>query len=285
MFSKFSNTWSLMSDSWTVVKQDKEMLLFPLVSGICCLLVLASFAIPIISSESWQPPGEEATTAQQVGYYVTLFLFYFCNYFIITFFNVAVIACASIRLQGGDPTLADGFKAAFSRFHIIFGWALVSATVGLILRIIEDRSEWVGRLVAGLLGMAWTAVSFLVVPVIVVENTSPLASLRKSTKLLRQTWGEQLVSNFSFGLVFFVLGIPAFLLGGLGAFLLYTGSTSSATICITLAIIYCVVLSLIQSTLLCVFQANLYFYATGNQLPPDMAFSQKNLNDAFTIRE
>ena len=117
MFSKFSTTWSLMGEAWQVLKQDKEMLLFPLVSGICCLLVMASFAIPIISSESWQPPGRDATTSQQIGYYATLFTFYFCNYFVISFFNVAVIACAAIRLQGGDPTVADGFRAAFSRIH------------------------------------------------------------------------------------------------------------------------------------------------------------------------
>ena len=101
MFEKISMTWSLMGDSWGVLKQDKELLIFPLVSGICCLLVVASFAIPIVSSESWQPPGEGASTGEQVGYYATLFTFYFCNYFVITFFNVAVISCAAIRMQGG----------------------------------------------------------------------------------------------------------------------------------------------------------------------------------------
>ncbi len=285
MFSKISTTWSLMGDSWQLLKKDKELLLFPLVSGICCLLVLASFAIPIVSAQAYHPPGQDATTAQQVTYYLTLFLFYFCNYYVISFFNVAIIACATIRLQGGDPTIADGFKAALSRMHLIFGWALISATVGLILRIIEERSESVGRFVAGLLGMAWTAVSFLVIPAMVVENKSPLASLRQSTKLLRQTWGEQLVSNFSFGLVFFLLAIPAFLLAGLGIFLLTGDNTVPAAICIILAILYAVILSLVQSTLLCIFQATLYFYARDNQLPPAAAFAANSLSDAFTVRD
>ena len=285
MFSKISNTWSLMGDSWQVLKQDRELLLFPLISGLCCLLVLASFAIPIVSAESWQPPGRDAATSQHVTYYVTLFLFYFCNYYVISFFNVAVIACATIRLQGGDPTIADGFKAAFSRMHLIFGWALISATVGLILRIIEDRSEWVGRLVAGLLGMAWTAVSFLVIPAMVVENKSPFDSLRQSTKLLRHTWGEQLVSNFSFGLVFFLLALPAFLVAGLGVFLLIGDHTVPALICVALAVLYLIILSLVQSTLLCIFQATLYLYARDNTLPPTAAFSANTLSNAFSTRD
>lgn len=278
---KFSNTWSLMGESYQVLKQDKELLLFPLISGICCLLVVASFAIPIIAADSWQPPNREATVGDQVGYYSILFLFYFCMYFVITFFNVAIIACATIRLQGGNPTVADGIKAAMSRFHLIFGWALISATVGVILRMIEDRSKWVGRLVAALLGTAWTVVSFLVVPVMVVENKSPIAALKESTKLLRQTWGEQIISNFSFGMVFFLLAIPAFLLAGFGIFMLVSGSAIIAGICFAVSILYAIILSLIQSTLSCIFQASLFFYARDNQLPAGAAFSRNSMNDAF----
>ena len=137
---KFSNTFSLMRASWEVLKKDKEILIFPLISGICCLLVVASFAIPLYASGNWRPPGDEATANQQVAYYAVLFLFYFCNYFVIVFFNSAIIACAVIRMGGGNPTVGDGFRAAFSRVGLIAGWALVCATVGLILRIIEDRS-------------------------------------------------------------------------------------------------------------------------------------------------
>ena len=137
---------------------------------------------------------------------------------------------------------------------------------------------------AGFYSIYGTAVSFLVVPVIVVENKSPLRSLRESTKLLRETWGEQLVSNFSFGLVFFLLGMPGLLVGGLGVFLWTSGSAILAVICIALAILYFVILALIQSTLLCIFQAGLYFYACDKQLPEGMAFSQNTFNNAFRTR-
>ena len=202
---KIARTWSLMSECWQVLKQDKSLLVFPLISGICCLLLLASFAVPLYTTGNWQPPGHDATTQRQVAYYGTLFAFYVCNYFIVVFFNAAIVACAAIRMGGGNPTVGDGLRAAASRLPVIAGWALVSATVGLILRIIEDRSDKIGQIIAGLLGMAWTVVSFLVVPILVIENKGPIAALQDSTALLKKTWGEQLISNFSFGMIFFVL--------------------------------------------------------------------------------
>src|SRR4029077_13330612 len=115
-----------------------------------------------------------------------------------------------------------------ARLPVIAGWALVSATVGLILRIIEDRSARIGQIVAALLGMAWTVVSFLVVPILVIENKGPIAALKDSTALLKKTWGEQLVSNFSFGMIFFLLALPAFALFILGG---VAGSTSVLILC------------------------------------------------------
>ena len=261
---KISRTWSLMGASWEVLKKDKEMLLFPFISGICCLLVMASFAIPLFISGSWRPAGGEESTAQQVVYYLILFLFYFCNYFVIVFFNSAVVACAVIRMKGGDPTVADGFRAAIARFPLIVGWALVSASVGLVLRIIEDRSKKFGQIVASLLGMAWTVISFLVVPIMVIDKKGPITALKESTTLLKKTWGEQLISNFSYGLIFFLLGIPAFLLIVPGFFI---GTVTAIIICIGLAVIYLIVLALIESTLQAIFRAALYLYARDGQVP------------------
>ncbi len=261
---KLSHTWSLMGASWQVLKQDREILIFPLMSGICCLLVLASFAIPILSSGNWEIPDEEVLKEQGIMYYGPLFLFYFCTYFIIVFFNSAIIACATIRMQGGDPTVGDGFRAALARIHLIFGWALVSATVGLVLRIIEDRSKTVGRIVAGLLGMAWAVVSFLVVPILVVEKKGPVQALKESTILLKETWGEQLVGNFSFGLIFFLLGIPAYILIALGFF---SGSFVVMATCTLFAVIYLIVIALIQSALQAIFQAAVYLYARDGGAP------------------
>jgi hypothetical protein len=262
--NRIHRTWSLMSACWQVLKQDKALLLFPFMSGICCLLLLASFAVPLYATNHLQPPGGGASPAQQVTYYGVLFLFYLCNYFVVIFFNAAIIACATIRLGGGNPTVGDGFRAAAARLPIIAGWAVVSATVGLILRLIEDRSKWVGRIVAGLLGAAWTVVSFLVVPILVVENKSPFAALQSSAGLVKKTWGEQVVGNFGFGVVFFLLAIPALVVMGLGIF---SGNAALLIGCIGLGAVYLIVLGLVQSALQSIFQAAVFLYARDGQVP------------------
>jgi Family of unknown function (DUF6159) len=262
---KFSSTWSLMGASWQVLKKDKEILVFPLISGICCLVVLASFAIPIIAGGAWRHPGGNSSTTPHVVYYAVLFLFYFCNYLVIVFFNAAIVACATMRMEGGDPTVSYGLQAALARLPLIAGWALVSATVGLILRVIEDRSEKLGQFVAGLLGVAWTVASFLVVPILVIEKKEPLTALKDSTALLKKTWGEQLIGNFSFGFVFFLLAIPAFIFIVMG---LATGRGMGVIAGIFFAAVYLTGLALIQSALQAIFQAALYLYARDGLVAP-----------------
>jgi len=254
---RLSYTWTLMKASWEVLKKDRELLLFSLLSGICCVVVLASFAVPLFLAGKTSPPSADASAAQQVFYYGTLFLFYLCTYFVIVFFNTAIISCAIIRMKGGDPTLGDGFNAAFSRLPYIAGWALLAATVGLVLRILEDRSERAGRFVAGLLGMAWSIVTFLAVPVLVVEKKGPIDAFKESAGLLKKTWGQQIAGNFSFGLIFLFLQVPAGLLLFLGALL----GGPFLVLMVVLAVLYFIIVSLVQSTLQTIFQAAVYLYA------------------------
>lgn len=285
MFDKISYTWSLMGASWDVLKRDKSLLLFPLMSVISCLIVIASFAVPTFAWGLYKPPAKEAGPAAQVAYYGLIFLFYFCNYFVITFFNTAIIACAISRMAGGEPTVSGGLREAFGRMHLIAGWALVSATVGLILRIIEDRSEKIGRIIAGLLGAAWSILTFLVVPVLVVENKGPFAALKDSAVLLKKTWGEQIVGNFSFGLVFFLLGIPGFALIALG---FYVGAAAHSLVLlgslIALGVVYLVILGLVQSALQSIFQAAVYLHATGMSTGGPQGFPVQLLSQAMTSK-
>lgn len=262
---RFSSTWSLMGASWQVLKKDKEILIFPLISGICCLIVLASFAIPLVASGGWRPRGGQASDNSHILYYAMLFLFYFCNYLVIVFFNAAIVACAAMRMEGGDPTVSYGLQVAVSRLPLIAGWALVTATVGLLLRVVEDRSQKLGQFVAGLLGVAWTVASFLVVPVLVIEKKEPLTALKESSALLKKTWGQQLIGNFSFGLVFFFLSIPAFIFVALG---FLAGHGPGMITGMVLAAVYLTGLALVQSALQAIFQAALYLYARNGEVPP-----------------
>jgi hypothetical protein len=266
MFAKISYTWALMRASWDVLKKDKTLLLFPLLSGICCLMVLLSFAVPMFITGAWHPPARGASQVDVTVYYGILFLFYLANFFVITFFNTAIISCAMLRMAGGNPTVGDGFREAAARLPQIAGWALLSATVGLILRIIEDRSKWVGKIVAGLLGMAWTVTSFMVVPIIVAERKGPIGALKGSAEVLRKTWGEQLVGSFSFGMIFGMLSLPAVAMIVIAIIL---GNIVMIMLSIGVAVGYLIVLSLVQSALQSIFQAAVYLYAYNNGLAPE----------------
>ena len=165
MFERLANGWELSKESFRVLKMDKELLLYPLMSGICCMLVMASFLVPAFLSEQFRVMIDNGESAENPLVWALTFLFYFLNYFVIVFFNSALVACAIIRFRGGDPTVADGFRAAGKRLPVIFGWALVSATVGLILKMIESRNEKIGAIVSMVLGAGWTIPTYFVVPV------------------------------------------------------------------------------------------------------------------------
>jgi len=276
---KFERSWRIMKASWDLLRQDKEILLFPVLSGLSLFLILLSFAVPVIALGGVDTVHRIARHNGAVGNLVVLFAFYFINYFVILFFNTAIVACATIRMRGGNPTVSDGLHEASTRLFDIAGWALVSASVGMLLRMIEERSRLVGRIVAGLLGMAWGITSYLVIPILVNERKGPMEAFQESARLLKKTWGEELIGGFSFGLVFFVLSMPA-------AALVYGGVASGSGIpslaLFALAVFYLVSLAVVQAALQGIFQAALYQYARKGEAP--RGFERDVLNEAITPR-
>ena len=273
---KFERTLELMRASWTVLRKDREILIFPVLSGIASILVLASFAVPLFMVGDLKKLSCSASDTEP---WIALFLFYFSNYLVIIFFNTAIVACATIRMRGGDPTVSDGLKAAGSRLSAIVGWAAVSATVGMILRSLENRSSLIGRIATGFLGMAWGITSYLVIPVLVNENKGPIEAYQESVRLLKKTWGEELIGGFSFGIVFFVLSLPAIVLFLSGIF---TKHGSLILFFGVLALLYGVLLGVIQSALQGIFQAALYQYAQEGIVAP--GFEQNLLRGAITAK-
>src|SRR5574340_688164 len=157
MFSTLGRTWDLTKQSFAVLRDDKALVLFPIIGAISAIAVSATFLIALAGS------GVLPVLARgqgEAGAYLILFIFYYINYFVIIFFNSALVACASLRLGGGSPAVSDGLRIAALRLGRIALWALVASTVGLILQIIENRAEKVGRFIAGLLGMAWTLITY-----------------------------------------------------------------------------------------------------------------------------
>lgn len=283
MFDRISNGWTLAKQSWEVLKLDKELLLFPLISGISCLLVLASFAAPLYGTGYLETVmNERADAGQDPIAWVILFAFYFVNYFVIVFFNTALIACAIIRFRGGDPTVADGLRAAGNRLPQIAAWALVSATVGIILKAIEGRSERAGQFAAALLGGAWSIATYFVVPVLVVEKVDPITAVKRSFAVLRKTWGEALSANFGIGLFTFLgilLALAPLILGG---FALANGMTAVGVAGIACGILAMITVSLVSSALNSILLGALYLYAADGEVPQQ--FDASVLRDAFVMQ-
>jgi hypothetical protein len=287
MFERLARGWELAGQSWDVLKRDKELVVFPILSGIACLLVVASFLLPvalvpglregIMNLVDQDRPGQNAGMAE-VAYAVVLFAFYFVNYLVIVFFNTALVSCAIIRFRGGDPTLGDGLRAAGMRMPQIIGWALLSATVGVILRMIEEKSEWVGQLVAGIIGTVWAVATYLAVPILAVEGVGPVEALKRSAALIRRTWGEGLAGNFGLGLIGFLMHLPGFLLIVLGGFA-FSKTVPLGVALVVLGVFAILAASIVLSTLKQIFIAGLYIYATEERVPS--GFSADLMRGAF----
>ena len=275
---RFSRSWALIKASAGVLRADSELLVFPLLSSVASMLVVASFVAPLLmfSDPAMGQVGEQGITPLGA---LWLFGFYLCQYFVIFFFNSALVGAAMIRLDGGDPTLSDGLRIAWSRIGAIFGYAMIAATVGVILRAVQERAGWIGRWVVGLLGVAWTVVSFLVVPVLVSQNIGPIDAVKRSAQLLKQSWGENLIGNGGIGLLGGLLTVLVVLVGGsLAVFALISKQVGLGITLAVLTVVAALLLGLIQAALSGIYSAALYRYAEGGDAP---GFDRALLQQAF----
>ncbi len=279
---KIARTWDLMGQSLAILKSDKELLWLPICSTIACIAVsvtlLSGAALVVLPQLGSVGSAGQNHPPMSPGMWAFLLFFYLVNYFVVIFFNVALVAIASDRLGGGHATLNDGLEVAWQRKFRILEWAAVAATVGILLRAIENRSRWLGRLVAGLIGVGWTLATFFIVPLLAAEDIGPGEAMARSASLFRENWGEEVVGGFSFGLVFGLLGLPALILPFYGSTLGQDGYLLG----VGLAVTYWLMLAVINSTVQGIFMAALYRYATTKNIFP--GFRMEDMRGAWQPR-
>lgn len=275
MFAKFSRSWELAKASAAVLRSDKELLVFPVVSGIATLIVLATFAVPVFAFKLFANGVGPVNLA--VG-----FVFYLCQYFVIFFFNSALVGAAMIRLNGGDPTVADGLRIARERMLPILGYAAIAATVGLLLQFLKNKDNFVIRILGSLLGTAWTVASFLVVPVLVASKVGPIDAVKKSIELLKSTWGENAVGQLGIGFVFGFIMAGVIIVGLLLSILGFTLSPYLGGSLVALTVLSALTVAIIQSALSGVYAAALYRFANDGLVP--QGFERMGLQTAFQAR-
>ncbi|HVI57869.1 MAG TPA: DUF6159 family protein [Luteimonas sp.] len=272
MFGKLSRSWELAKASAAVLRSDKELMLFPVLSGLATLAVLATFLLPMFALRLF-------ADGFGIGGAVFGFLFYFCQYSVIIFFNCALVGAAMIRLDGGDPTLRDGLDAAKSRLPSILGYAAISATVGVLLQAMKHKDNFLARLLGSGLGAAWTLATFLVVPVLVSRDIGPIDALKQSTALLKRTWGENAIGQVGIGAVFGLITVLV-VLAGVGLVLL--AAQASIVLAIAVGVAFAIgvlMLGIYQAALSGIYSAALYRYAVSNETPE--AFRGVALAQAF----
>lgn len=263
MGNVFSRSFHIFKESLSVLRKDKEIMLFPILSGIFTMMAMAGMVYAGVITGFFARLGNGSELESNILGYAGLFVWYFVSWFIVIFFNVAVIHCAKIRFEGGDPTVADGFRASTTHLGRIATWALVAATVGLLIRIAADRAKFVGKIVASIAGAAWAIATFFIVPVIIFEKKSMKDSIKQSANLVKKTWGESLVSAGGVGLFMMMLGAAGLLLPIAGMFI----SVQAAVIGLGIMAFYWLGLMVVSSALTGIFRAGLYLYATEGKLP------------------
>lgn len=199
--SRLSNGWNIALSSLKVLKEHKKLVIFPILSGLSMTLLLGSFIAVLVVSGGADFMENFFDRYGQTSAIGLIFLFYLVNYFIVVFFNMALIHCTKMYLEGEEVEIRAGIQFSISRLGAILSWAAVAATVGTILKVAQERAGSIGRILIGLLGMAWSILTFFVVPVIAYENVGPFKAIARSKDLIKQKWGEGLGAGFSFFLV------------------------------------------------------------------------------------
>ncbi|MDE0066543.1 MAG: DUF6159 family protein [Acidimicrobiaceae bacterium] len=274
---RIRNTFELAKLSWGVLKKDRELLTLPVLS----FLVSAALLIPLVfvafAMASTGSGGSEETTASPAMAIVAIVAALGLSV-ISVFFNGALVAGAHERLTGGDPTVGSAIRKAFSRIAGLVPWAILTATVGLILRALRDRAGWAGQFVINMIGIAWEVATFLVVPAIIIDNKGAWDGVKTSGSLLKATWGENLAARVGFGLLGFVAILPVILvvavLGSLGGAGLILG--------VIVGVAWVGLVVVVMTALNAVFQAALYLYATSGMAPS--GFEGSSIGQSFSRR-
>ncbi len=286
--NRFARSWEISKSCLRVLREDRGLMFFPLLSTCAAFIVLASFAVPaallIDFSKLGNDPEQINRMVRTPAYYAIVFTFYFVNYFLIAFFNSALIACVMRRFDSQPAGVSYGLRAAAARLPQILGWALVGATVGMVLRAISERAGLIGRIVISLVGFVWTVATYLVVPVLVVEGLGPVAAVKRSAGLIRRSWGESLIINLGLGAISSVLFVVCIVPVIAGVVLSIVGQSAVPMIVgIAVAIPLMTVAALVASTLRSILIGAIYRYAATGTVPAQ--FDGALLQQAFRSKK
>lgn len=273
----------LFKEAWRFLRADKELLLVPIISMVMSLAllgVLTTIAVLMSGSAATLFAFEGSLSLPQYAY---IFGVYVISALSLAVAQAIIVHIVYVRAHGGDATLGQGFARALSIFWPLLLWSLITSTVGIILRAVSERSQLIGKIVAWVLGAAWAILTFFVVPVILLEKQSPIAAVRESAKIFKQTWGETLVANVTLGLVFLMAHLVV--LGSFIGLIIFGASTQNTFVliaAIVAVIVWLILATLVNSALQGILKTLLYIYAAENSVPENF---NRELLESMLVRQ
>jgi hypothetical protein len=265
--------WGLTKKSWALLNEHRELIRFPLYGAVATTLLAIVFLAPgFYLWEEDQVAG--AIPIIVIGVYVLSFVGFY--------FSVGLAACADMIFRGQQATIGDGLAVSRSRIAQISGWAAVSAAISLVMGLLENQGGALGTIAARLVGMAWTLVTFLAVPVIAIEGTGPFETIKRSGSLFRERWGQQITGNIAIGAAVFLLGVlPAAILI-VGGIAIWSSAAFLGALLVVIGALVLAISLLVSRALNGIFGVALYRYALDGQVVG--GFSQEDLESAVKVK-
>ncbi|MHB1260496.1 MAG: DUF6159 family protein [Thermoplasmatota archaeon] len=275
---RFARSWDLFKTSLAVVRQDKELLWMPVLSALAGLVAVLAVAGVGFGSGLWPQTTNADGTTNYAGAGLA-FVLYILLAFVTLFFNAAVVAGATERLNGGNPTMGSALGAAWKKAGRLFLWSIVVATVNVILQAIRERSGALGRILASIGGIAWNLATFFMVPILLFESDGLGSSVKRSAGLFRKNWGEAVIGAGGLGLAGMVFTFGAILIGLIALFLLAPLGVNGAIVGMAILVLGVILVAALFSVLDGVYKAALYRYATSGVAAG--GFQAEQLGGAF----
>ena len=271
---KFANSKALAGASFGVLKSEKKLAAIPAVSALTCGVIAVAVGGGVVLTADFianPAPGQDDFSLTPASWAIGIIGLFIIG-LVSQMFAATLIAAANERLDGGSFTMGQAFSKATSRTPSILGWSAINSTVGVVLQAVRDKAGFLGDIAAGLIGAAWNVVTWLVLPIIVVEGVGPIVAIKKSASLLKSTWGENLFAQAGIGLIGFLLMLPGLVLFGELSFAVPVAG-------IPLLLIWIVVIGCLMSALGAIYRTALYRFAVG--LPLGDVFTHDELAGAF----
>ncbi|HEU4944905.1 MAG TPA: DUF6159 family protein [Solirubrobacterales bacterium] len=270
--SRIKRGWQLTKKSWGLLRQNPELVRFPLYGGVAtivCAIIVVGPGVYLIEDNQAVFGGALAV----IGFYLLALIG--------TYFSVGLAAAADMIFHGREAGVSEGLAVARTRLSQIAGWAAVSTTLGIALSALENQGA-IGQIAGRLLAVGWSLITFLAVPVIALEGTGPFETLKRSSSLFKSRWGAQVTGNIAIGGAVFLFGVLPSALLIFAGFLIWASAGFAGALLLVLGVIGLAISMLVSSALSNIFGVALYRYALDGEALG--GFTAEELNLAVKTR-